>query len=458
MFRSYLIIFLLALVCGCKKTNSSGNNPPNPGSTTGAITDVGTPSGNVVTKTIGSAGGTINSSDGRLELIIPAGSLGSDISVSIQPVTNECPGGIGLAYDLLPSGTKFSTPATLRFHYTTDDVNGTDPYMLYFAFQDSLHEWNPNLEKDVDTSGKSVSFDISHFTPYAPLAGVRIISVDPLSGLPKTDFQQSEQSVLRVLEGLTDNQWSGEDAELKLPVASLVPDNLLSAWGVMGGAINGSISGSGSQVNYGAPSNITSDRIIYDSVIIAKTLSYKNRKGNTVTINPHPLYINLHLHPRLLSFLVQVDVHITNTSDVYADDYHDSASFRIDVLNMTVTMSEIYNQAPSVNPASGSFGGITAVWIPDNIGVLNITGEQLGLAYDSSNIKVINILFQQSGTVTPSWHVMDPVLGDYTVDSAPVPGFPGAMTFNSADTVQVLDPLIGTGSLAQAIFTISPIH
>lgn len=451
-------LLILIWVCSCKKTNTTGNNSTNPGDTTAAITAVGAPAGNPVTITIGSAGGSIVSADGRVELIIPAGSLSADISLVIQPLTNECPGGVGLAYDLLPGGTKFSTPATLRFHYTTDDVNGTNPYLFYFAFQDSLHKWNVNIEKDVDTTGKTVSFDINHFTPYAPMAGVRSISVDLVSGLPKTDFQQGEQSIIRVVEGLTDNQWTGDDASLLLPAVTSVPDNLLTAWGVMLGSLNGTISGSGSRVNYTAPSNISSDRIIYDSTVFGKNATYKDRKGNVIALGPRALYINLHLHPQILSFAVQIDVHITNTSDVYADDYHDSASFRVDIQNMTVTMSNIVNQSPSVNPPSGSFGGITAVWIPDNIGVLNILGEQLGLAYDSSNRKVVNILFNQSGTITPSWQVNDPVLGAYTVDSAPVPGFPGGMTFVGSDSVQVLKPLLGTGALAQATFTITPIH
>ena len=162
--------------------------------------------------------------------------------------------------------------------------------------------------------------------------------------------------------------------------------------------------------------------------------------------------------PSTLSFLVEVDVHIDSTSDVYRDVYHDSASFRIDVMGMAASMSKIFNQAPKVAPPSGSLGVRTATWVPDSIGVTNIVGEQLGVAIDSSNLKVVSILFSDSATVTPSWQITDPVLGAYTVDSAPVPGFPGAMTFVTLDAVQVLKPLEGTGSLAPLTFTLTPIH
>ena len=162
-------------------------------------------------------------------------------------------------------------------------------------------------------------------------------------------------------------------------------------------------------------------------------------------------------NPSTLSFSVQVDVHIDGTSDVYQDHYHDSAAFRVDVTGMTVTMSKIYNQSPKVTPPSGSSATEAAVWLPDSIGVTNIVGEQLGLAYDSSNRKVVNILFTDSATITPSWQITDQ-FGTSVVDSAPVPGFPGAITFVSSDAVQVLKPLEGTGSVAQVTFTITPIH
>jgi hypothetical protein len=460
MLRIYPTLLILVLVCSCQKSTTSGNSTTtNPGGNTAAITSVGTPTGSAVTKTIGASGGTITSADGRLELVIPSGSLSSDVSITIQPVTNQCPGAVGVAYDLLPNGTKFSTPATLKFHYTSDDVNGTDPYLFNFAFQDTSHSWDLNSEKDVDTAGKTISFNISHFTPYAPMASVRIISLDVASGLPKTDFQQGEQSTLRVVEGLTDDQWNGDDSYILLPAVTRVPDNLLSAWGVLAGTLNGSISGSGSQVNYGAPASITSDRYIYDSVVFAKNYTYKDRNGNDFKTGPHPLYITLHLHPSILSFLVEVDLHIIGASDVYNDDYHDSASFRVDVQGINVTMSNIVNQAPTETPPSGSnAGGTTATWIPDGIGVMNITGEQLGVAADTGNRKQINILFTSTGTVTPGWNIVDPVLGSYTDASESTPSYPAAITFTSSDTVQVIQPLQGTGSLAHLTFRITPIH
>src|SRR5450432_794725 len=176
MLRFPTIMLIAAFACSCVKTSSTGNNSSGSSDTSAAVTAIGTPIGSPVTKTIGAAGGTIISGDGRAELIIPAGALSSDLAISIQPITNECPNGAGVAYDFLPNGTKFLIPATLTIHYTDDDEDGTIPYLFSLATQDSLNQWNVDVDKDVDTVNKTVIFDIPHFSPKA--LG-KLISVAP---------------------------------------------------------------------------------------------------------------------------------------------------------------------------------------------------------------------------------------------------------------------------------------
>src|SRR6185369_15766210 len=159
----------LILFVGCKKTDSSNNNNNNNNNNNSnlppAVTPVGVPVDDPVTKTIGASGGSIISGDGIVELNIPAGALSSNTEISIQPVTNEAPGGIGLSYHLMPDGTKFSTPAKLIFHYTDHDISGSVPYLLYIAYQDSANIWRADyINRNVDTVAKTASLDISHFS------------------------------------------------------------------------------------------------------------------------------------------------------------------------------------------------------------------------------------------------------------------------------------------------------
>jgi hypothetical protein len=168
--------------------------------------------------------------------------------------------------------------------------------------------------------------------------------------------------------------------------------------------------------------------------------------------------INTTTGDKTLSFAVQADVHITGSSDVYQDDYHDSVSFRVDVQGMAVTISDIVNQRPKVTPSSGGDPlGTTAQWIPDTVGITNITGVQTGLAYDSADKKIINIYFLDEKTLSPGWIITSPT-GSTISGPDPSIGFPGSLSFVSSDEVQTIKPLEGTTSIIQVVYTITPIH
>src|ERR1035438_354521 len=102
------IILCLVLLAACKKSNVSGGSG---GTNIPYITPIGDTAGALVSASIGPTGGSLTSSDGRVQLMIPAGALSQTTTISIQPIINLCPGGIGLAYDLQPNGTKFAVPA-----------------------------------------------------------------------------------------------------------------------------------------------------------------------------------------------------------------------------------------------------------------------------------------------------------------------------------------------------------
>ena len=359
MPRPYYILLVIAFACSCAKNistgnNTTGNNSTGNGDSSAAVTAIGTPNGSPVTKTIGAAGGTIISTDGRAELNIPAGALSSDLAITIQPVTNECPNGVGVAYDFLPNGTKFLTPATLTIHYTDDDVNGTDPYLLNTAFQDSLNEWEVDIYKDVDTTAKTIIFDVSHFTIRAVQA---MVKVNPkLSSLSGTDFTENQQGVLVVSQGVTPAQLAGgsdPDLAFTLPRPSPVSDALVSNWSVSGGNQNGSLSStSGSTITYTAPNTILETKTVTVSVKVAiNAVSMSRSKLKTrVSTSFVTLSIRLHLHPNDLSFSIKVIFNVPDVSS-YHQAYHDEATFEVDVKNYLVTIpsGKIQNQATNSN-------------------------------------------------------------------------------------------------------------
>jgi hypothetical protein len=76
--------------------------------------------------TIGPAGGSIRSDDGRLTLRVPAGALSQPVALSVQTATNDAPNAVGSGYQILPSGTAFAKKALLTLAYGRDDTDGAN--------------------------------------------------------------------------------------------------------------------------------------------------------------------------------------------------------------------------------------------------------------------------------------------------------------------------------------------
>ncbi|GEM_PF-4793442 len=138
---------------------------------TPAVTDVGTPSGSITEATIGAAGGTLRSSNGRLQLTVPPGALAADTRISIRPMTNHAHGGKGKAYRLLPDGQTFQKPVKLTFSYTDKDLNGTTAAALGGAFQTPEGYWHWVDKPVVNTAAKTVTISTTHFTDFSFVEG-----------------------------------------------------------------------------------------------------------------------------------------------------------------------------------------------------------------------------------------------------------------------------------------------
>ncbi len=134
----------------------------------------GTAAGSAVTATIGTAGGSIASADGRLSLTVPAGALASPTALSIQPITNLCWGGVGAAYRITPDGTTFARPATLTFSLSAADLTSARIGAFAVATQDAdgYWIWMPGVVRNAGP--ESLSVPTSHLSDYSPLAGLQL--------------------------------------------------------------------------------------------------------------------------------------------------------------------------------------------------------------------------------------------------------------------------------------------
>ena len=116
--------------------------------------------------TVGTTGGMVATADGALQVVIPAGALPSDVTVTVAPATPPATGSVGTVYEIGPTGTHFSTPITLTLQYDPTKLGGTDPAMLRVATFAS-GSWQMLPGAHVDTQTKTVSGLTTHLSPYA---------------------------------------------------------------------------------------------------------------------------------------------------------------------------------------------------------------------------------------------------------------------------------------------------
>jgi hypothetical protein len=220
-------------------TGDTAAFPLSPGTPLVALTEVGTPSGPIATASIGPAGGTLGSQDGNLILTIPPGAVPAAISFTIEPITNEAPGGVGGAYRLGPEGQAFAAPAQVSFRYA-NDLSGPFVDASGIAYQDAQHAWRVLTAASRDAAARRLTVSTSHLSDWAFVEGY---SLKPSK--PTVHVGNSLGLMLAFCDAI-------ENDDLTTLVSTCVPspgDVTASAWavsGVAGGnATTGTVTASG---------------------------------------------------------------------------------------------------------------------------------------------------------------------------------------------------------------------
>jgi|GEM_PF-4758916 len=162
MKKNLFMLTIVLIVFSCKKNDQK----PETDHAQPVKRDIGIPitGRSAVTKTIGIDGGSVSADDGLLSVIIPAGALQEATNVSIQAIENTLPGSQGPAYRLLPEGTVFKKPVTIRISYAGINLEGTDPALLRLTYQDAEGYYYMPGVTDVDKVTKTVTTQSSHFS------------------------------------------------------------------------------------------------------------------------------------------------------------------------------------------------------------------------------------------------------------------------------------------------------
>jgi hypothetical protein len=369
--RSFLLLLLLIAMYSCKKSNLEISDPPV--NTTPAITPIGIPIDDIVTKTIGPSGGSLISEDGKLELIIPNGAVSNNTVFGIQPITNYCPGGLN-AFRLLPEGQVFANPVTLVFHYTKKDINGSLAELLGIAYQDSSGIWQRIPSANIDTIAKTISVEARHFSDWSYLELLQIMGPNSVRINKKISLSIFTLDELATIP----TRGSGSPSSIPLPE----PRTLKKATWYVNGKRNGNntvgtirISQDIDYVEFHAPAKVPSPATV---TVRAELTNYKWKvqiNNKEVSFNEVILLKEITIVPDVYNFNLRVDFN-RNESGPFNYVYSDFVDVGVNVRDGIVKIENPGNMPPSVIPSSFTVAGgnCTVTILLDAYGKINITG------------------------------------------------------------------------------------
>lgn len=278
---TYAVLFLAFVVlnAGCRKSNPNPEQSAKNEVESPASAPAPNPAGPTTRATIGVAGGTLKSSDGRIEISLPPGALPGETQVEIQPVTAQDLESVGPVYQLSPEGTRFAQPVMLAWHLQDSDLAGRPISALTIASQDENGGWKrqPGVQRDPST--KVIQISTSHFSRWSAawLSSLPDLTVTPAQAAVHVTKSVALQAVV-TYDDLNASLAATPDASglngesdpdlLYTPTPKsgdhdgdlLTPPTPTCVWkvnGVVGGSdASGRIQGAGNHATYLAPAKI----------------------------------------------------------------------------------------------------------------------------------------------------------------------------------------------------------
>lgn len=112
-------------------------------------------------------GGALESEDKNISVVIPAGALDENVSISVTEVPNDLTNGVGKIYSFTDS--EFLKPVTLTLKYSTTEVSekGSYPALLKLLTRKSTEdEWTVVQDVVIDQVAHTLSADVTHFSEW----------------------------------------------------------------------------------------------------------------------------------------------------------------------------------------------------------------------------------------------------------------------------------------------------
>ncbi|RAJ06579.1 hypothetical protein LX64_01706 [Chitinophaga skermanii] len=425
----YIILFTTYLLTACTKTPADPNTPNFPTVEDSLVTTKGATTGDKISKVIGPAGGTLSTTDGLVNINIPAGALTAATEVSITPIQNTNPGGLGTAYRLLPHGEVFKQPVTVSFKYENIVNAGTYTKALGVAYQDDRNIWQYVGASQINTTNKTIQVQTTHFSDWTLMLWMYLTPQQKTIGVK----EQAAIKAVRVLPVAIDA--SGLLVPLVppgkpgIPVGKQKPleSKYIKKWDLNGAGVLESAPGS-SNATYLAPNNPPNQNPVTVSLQLNVTSAQVFLLSHITVLNENYIEFTVNGSKRLLECHVgklkeghyavahivdetgeQINLHWNGGVGTHAYQLKGNGGFNTMFEYFPAGRSSVYGsfylENPKDNEVKASGGGVTVTDMGEVSGYVegtftvapsgqfNMVGQQIGTSGVTGKFKVKRTLF-----------------------------------------------------------------
>ena len=382
------------------------------------ITAVGKPVGKKTAFKVTKEGGSLKSSDGLVQLIIPDGAVAKKTNISIEPITNLLTNGNGPAYRFEPSGILFKKPVQVIFHFDEEEIKDSMQLLMGIAMQDNIGQWFGLKNSVLDSIAKTISGNINHFSDWGRYDKIKI---DPSYARLKVNKTRSLTITLVASEDddLIEPLTSGSDDMLSPLIKRKIPWR--AVWManeiVNGNATEGKISViSKTSINYKAPAGLPPKNPVAVTADLTGIVFRTKIKGQLTTFEKLRLVSNILIFDDAYEVTMISEIQDPGAgTNLGAATYKDTGSFVISLNGREARIIERVNR--NTNADLGYLGG--CCWnfkiIKTGTGNIHIAGAPVVKVTPPSapgKSAIVEVRFNRIPAIFPTFQVTCQCPGD----------------------------------------------
>jgi len=382
------------------------------------ITAVGKPVGKKTAFKVTKEGGSLKSSDGLVQLIIPDGAVAKKTNISIEPITNLLTNGNGPAYRFEPSGILFKKPVQIIFHYDEEEIKDSLQLLMGIAMQDEKGQWYGLKKTALDTITKTISGNINHFSNWGRFDKIKIdpsyarLKVNKTRSLTITHVASEDDDLIEPLTSGSDDMLSPL-IKRKIPWRAVWMANEI----VNGNATEGKISViSKTSVNYKAPAGLPPKNPVAVTADLTGIVFRTKIKGQLTTFEKLRLVSNILIFDDAYEVTMISEIQDPGAgTNLGAATYKDTGSFVISLNGREARIIERVNR--NTNADLGYLGG--CCWnfkiIKTGTGNIHIAGAPVVKVTPPSapgKSAIVEVRFNRIPAIFPTFQVTCQCPGD----------------------------------------------